>query len=98
MCWTQKSSFSRDPVILDLKLQLAIFCDHFIFFEVDFNTVSLSNLSHQRDSTVPYRIVPKGYFSKKPVHLNMTFFTHRDIQRYIEKYAVTPIVTLNSNE
>ncbi len=23
MCWTQKFSFSRDPVILDLKLQLA---------------------------------------------------------------------------
>jgi hypothetical protein len=25
MCWTQKFSFSRDPVILDLKLQLAPF-------------------------------------------------------------------------
>ena len=25
MCWTQKFSFSRDPVILDLKLQLANF-------------------------------------------------------------------------
>ncbi len=25
MCWTQKFSFSRDPVILDLKLQLADF-------------------------------------------------------------------------
>jgi hypothetical protein len=24
MCWTQKFSFSRDPVILDLKLQLAL--------------------------------------------------------------------------
>jgi hypothetical protein len=24
MCWTQKFSFSRDPVILDLKLQLAV--------------------------------------------------------------------------
>ena len=23
MCWTQKFSFSADPVILDLKLQLA---------------------------------------------------------------------------
>ena len=27
----------------------------------------------------------------------MTFFTHRDMQRYIEKYAVTSIVTLNWN-
>ncbi len=24
MCWTQKFSFSRDPVIHDLKLQLAL--------------------------------------------------------------------------
>ena len=24
MCWTQKFSFSADPVILDLKLQLAV--------------------------------------------------------------------------
>ena len=24
MCWTKKFSFSRDPVILDLKLQLAL--------------------------------------------------------------------------
>jgi hypothetical protein len=28
MCWTQKFSFSRDPVILDLKLQLAEFFLH----------------------------------------------------------------------
>ena len=27
----------------------------------------------------------------------MTLFTHRDMQRYIEKYAVTSIVTLNCN-
>ena len=32
-----------------------------------------------------------------PLHLNVTFLTHRDMQRYIEKYAVTSIVTLNCN-
>jgi hypothetical protein len=30
-----------------------------------------------------------------PLHLNVTFLTHRNMQRYIEKYAVTSIVTLN---
>ena len=43
-------------------------------------------------ATVPYR-----YFAKIPLHLNVTLFTHRDMQRYIEKYAVTSIVTLNCN-
>jgi hypothetical protein len=32
-----------------------------------------------------------------PLHLNVTFLTHRNMQRYIEKYAVTSIVTLNCN-
>ena len=32
-----------------------------------------------------------------PLHLNVKFLTHRDMQRYIEKYAVTSIVTLKSN-
>ena len=32
-----------------------------------------------------------------PLLLNVTFLTHRDMQRYIEKYAVTSIVTLNCN-
>ena len=32
-----------------------------------------------------------------PLHLNVTLFTHRNMQRYIEKYAVTSIVTLNRN-
>ncbi len=31
MCWTQKFSFSRDPVILDLKLQLA---KKFVFLRI----------------------------------------------------------------
>jgi hypothetical protein len=47
--------------------------------------------------TVPYRTAPKRYVSKMPLHLNVTFLTHRDMQRYIEKYAVTSIVTLNCN-
>jgi hypothetical protein len=54
------------------------------------NTVFLSNLSHQRTA-------PKRYFAKMPLHLNVTFLTHRTMQRYIEKYAVTSIVTLNCN-
>ena len=41
--------------------------------------------------------VPYRYFAKIPLHLNVTLFTHRDMQRYIEKYAVTSIVTLNCN-
>ncbi len=45
--------------------------------------------------TVPHRTAPKRYFSKMPLHLNVTFLTHRNMQRYIEKYAVTSIVTLN---
>jgi hypothetical protein len=32
-----------------------------------------------------------------PLHLNVTFLTHRAMQRYFEKYAVTSIVTLNCN-
>ncbi len=32
-----------------------------------------------------------------PLHLNVTFLTHRNMQRYIEKYAVTSIATLNCN-
>ena len=61
------------------------------------NTVLLSNLSHQRDSTVPYRTAthrtaPKRNFSKMPLHLNVTFLTHRNMQRYIEKYAVVTTV------
>ena len=39
--------------------------------------------------------LPYRYFAKIPLHLNVTLFTHRDMQRYIEKYAVTSIVTLN---
>ena len=33
--------------------------------------------------------VPYRYFSKMPLHLNVTLFTHRGMQRYIEKYVVT---------
>ena len=47
--------------------------------------------------TVPHRTAPKRYFAKMPLHLNVTFLTHRTMQRYIEKYAVTSIVTLNCN-
>jgi hypothetical protein len=47
--------------------------------------------------TVPHRTAPKRYFSKMPLHLNVTFLTHRNMQRYIEKYAVTSIVALNFN-
>jgi hypothetical protein len=32
-----------------------------------------------------------------PLHLNVTFLTHRNMQRYIEKYAVKSIVILNCN-
>ena len=32
-----------------------------------------------------------------PLHLNVTFLTHRSLQRYIEKYAVTSNVTSNCN-
>ncbi len=32
-----------------------------------------------------------------PLHLNVMFLTHRTMQRYIEKYPVTSIVTLNFN-
>ncbi len=39
--------------------------------------------------TVPHRTAPKRYFEKMPLHLNVTFLTHRNMQRYIEKYAVT---------
>ena len=45
--------------------------------------------------TVPYRTAPKRYFSKMPLHLNVTLSTRRNMQRYIEKYAVASIVTLN---
>ncbi len=58
-------------------------------------TVFLSNLSHQRDSTVTYRTVPKRCFSKIPGHLKVTFFSHRDMHFYIKKYAATLIVPLN---
>ena len=34
-----------------------------------------------------YRIVLYRYFAKIPLHLNVTLFTHRDMQRCIEKYA-----------
>ena len=51
------------------------------------HTVFLSNLSHQR-----YR-----HFSKLQIHLKVTFFTHRWIQNYIEKYAVSSIVILDCN-
>ncbi len=44
--------------------------------------------------TVQYRTAPKRYFAKLPLHLNVMFLTHRYMQRYIEKYAVTPIVRL----
>ena len=55
------------------------------------------NPSASQHRTVP---VPKRYLSKIPLHLNVTLFTHRDAffyPRYIEKYAVTSIVTLNFN-
>ena len=55
-----------------------------------FNSVLLSNLSHQRTA-------PKRYFAKMPLHLDVTFLTHRNMQRHIEKYADTSIVTLNCN-
>ena len=55
--------------------------------------------------TVPYRTVQYGmvrngtvtkrYFSKIPLHLNVKFLTHHDMQHYIEKYTVTSIVALN---
>ena len=54
------------------------------------NTVFLSNLSNQRHRTVPNRTLPHRT-------ANVTFFAHRCIQRYIEKYAVTSIVTINYN-
>ena len=41
--------------------------------------------------------VPNRHFSKIPVLLKVTFFVHRCMQRYIEKYTVTSIVTLNSH-
>jgi hypothetical protein len=44
-----------------------------------------------------HRTAPKRYFAKMALHLNVTFLTHRTMQRYIEKYAVTSIVTLNCN-
>ena len=47
--------------------------------------------------TVPNRTEPKRQFSKIPLHLNVTFFTHRDMQRYIEKFAIRSIVALNCN-
>jgi hypothetical protein len=43
----------------------------------------------------PYRAVPYRYFAKIPLNLNVTFFIHRDQPRYIEKYAVISIVTIN---
>ena len=71
------------------------------------NRVFLSNLSHQRDRTVlyravqyrvvQYRAVQYRYFAKIPIHSKVTFFTHRCRQRFIAKYAVTSIVTLNCN-
>ena len=45
----------------------------------------------------PISVAPERYFSKIPFHLNVTLFTHRDMQRNIEKYAVKSIVTLNFN-
>jgi hypothetical protein len=48
-------------------------------------------------TSAPHRTAPKRYFAKMPLHLNVTFLTHRTMQRYIEKYAVTSIVTLNCN-
>ena len=64
-------------------------------------TVFLSNLSHQRDGTVPTRIVPYRtetlLFKNTITFKREVFLTHRDMQRYIEKYAVTPIVTLICN-
>ena len=47
--------------------------------------------------TEPYRTEPYRHFSKIPVLLKVTFFTHRCMQRYIEKYTVTSIVTLDCN-
>ena len=52
---------------------------------------------HPTSVTVPYRTVPNRHFSKIPVLLKVKFFAHRCMQRYIEKYAVTSIVTLNCN-
>ena len=42
----------------------------------------------------PYRTATNHHFSKIPVLLKVTFFAHRCMQRYLEKYAVTSIVTL----
>ena len=47
--------------------------------------------------TAPKRTAPKRYFSKTPLHLNVTFLTHRNMKRYIGKYAVTSIGTSNCN-
>ena len=63
----------------------------FVRIEVYFYRIYLISV------TVPYRTASKRYFSKTPLHLNVTLFTHRNMQRYIEKYAVTSIVTLNCN-
>jgi hypothetical protein len=47
--------------------------------------------------TAPYRTWT-FLFKNAIVHLNVTFFTHCEMQRYIEKYALKSIVTLNCNE
>jgi hypothetical protein len=49
--------------------------------KLDTYKVFLLYLSHQRDSIVLL-------ICKNTITLNVTFFTHRDMLRYIEKYAV----------
>ena len=50
--------------------------------------------SLSRTATSSYRIAT---FQKYQYIFKVMFFTHRDMQRYIENNAVTSIVTLNCN-
>jgi hypothetical protein len=76
MCWTQKFSFSRDPVILDLKLQLANFQEVISsdFWKTKSNKVKLCFKAlfkvKQRQSDIPiYNLPEDPEFSTGGTHL-----------------------------
>ena len=56
-----------------------------------FMTVFLPNLSQSR-RTAPYR-----HFLEIPLLLKVTFFTHRCMERNVEKYTITSTDKLNPN-
>ena len=62
--------------------------EHGPIWKMDFNTVFLSNLSHQRYSTAPHRTAPHFTVCDRILKKYVRYIV-RDIYRYIYRYILS---------